>query len=61
MTNYINDGFIVKSNEGGEDEIVQIPYNLNNILIDEKDIIQILEHFNINIDKINHIFWGQCS
>jgi len=61
MTNYINDGFIVKSNEGGEDEIVQIPYNLNNILIDEKDIIQILEHFNININKINHIeYFRQC-
>jgi ribonuclease-3 len=54
QTNYINDGFIVKNNNG-EDEIIHIPYNLNNILITESDIIQILNKYNVTIDKINHI------
>lgn len=53
-TNYINDGFITKNSEG-EDEIMHIPYNLNNILISETDIIQILAKYNVNINKINHI------
>jgi len=38
-----------------KDDIVYIPYNLNNILIQEEDIIQILNKYNVNIDKINHI------
>jgi ribonuclease-3 len=53
-TNYINDGFIVKNNEGLE-EVIHIPYNINNILIKELDIINILKNFNVSIDKINHI------
>ena len=53
-TNYINEGFSVK-NQDGEDEIIQIPYNLNNILINENDIIQILNEYNVNVNKINHI------
>ena len=53
-TNYINEGFCVK-NQDGEDEIIQIPYNLNNILINESDIIQILNEYNVNVNKINHI------
>jgi ribonuclease-3 len=58
MTNYMTEGFIIKNNNG-EDEIIQIPYNLNNILVSEKDIIQILNQFNVNIDKINHIEYFQ--
>lgn len=53
-TNYINDGFIVKNVEG-EDEIIHIPYNLNNILVTENDIMKILDQYNVKIDKINHI------
>ena len=53
-TNYINDGFLVK-NQDGEDEIIHIPYNLNNVLVNETDIIQILAQYNVNIDKINKI------
>lgn len=53
-TNYMNDGFIVK-NQDGEDEIIHIPYNLNNVLVTEADIIQILNQYNVKIDKINHI------
>jgi len=54
MTNYINEGFIVKNTEG-TDEVVQIPYNLNNILITEADIINILNKFNVNVSKINNL------
>jgi len=53
-TNYINDGFIIK-NQDGEDEIIQIPYNLDNVLVNESDILQILAKYNVNIEKINHI------
>jgi ribonuclease-3 len=53
-TNYMNDGFIIK-NPDGEDEIIHIPYNLNNVLVNESDIIQILNQYNVNLDKINHI------
>jgi ribonuclease-3 len=53
-TNYINDGFKV-INSLGEEEIIQIPYNLNNILIKEDDIIKLLKQFNVTIDKINNI------
>jgi ribonuclease-3 len=54
MTN----GYTIK-NTDGEDEVIQIPYNLNNILVTEQDIIQILNKFNVNIDKINHIKYIQ--
>jgi len=54
QTNYINEGYVYK-NQDGEDEVIQIPYNLNNILIKEEDIIQILKTYNVNIDKINHL------
>ena len=53
-TNYINEGFIIKSPEG-EDEIIHIPYNLLNVLVTETDIKQILTQYNVVIDKINHI------
>jgi ribonuclease-3 len=53
-TNYMNDGFIVKDVDGNE-EIIHIPYNTNNVLVTEKDIIQLLDTFGVKIDKINHI------
>ena len=53
-TNYINDGFIIK-NQNGEDETIHIPYNINNKLITEADIIEILAKCNVSINKINHI------
>lgn len=54
QTNYINEGFIYKNNDG-EEEVIQIPYNLNNILINENDILKILKNYNVNISKINHL------
>ena len=53
-TNYINDGIIIKNADGTE-EIIQIPYNLNNVLINDKDVIDILNKYNVNIGTINHI------
>ena len=53
-TNYINDGFIVK-NPDGDEELIHIPYNLNNILISEQDIIQILSQYNVKVDCIKRI------
>jgi ribonuclease-3 len=57
-TNYMNDGIVIKNNDGTE-EIIQIPYNLNNILINEKNITDILSMYNVNIGKINHMEYIQ--
>ena len=54
MTNYIETGITIKK-EDGTDEVYMIPYNINNILITEKDIKDILSKYNVTIDKINHI------
>ena len=59
-TNYINEGFHIKNIEG-VDEIIHIPYNVFNILISESDILEILNKFNVSINKINHInFFNQA-
>jgi ribonuclease-3 len=52
-TNYINDGFTI-TKENGEIEVVNIPYNLNNVEITEADIIKILADRGVVIDKVNH-------
>jgi len=52
-TNYINDGYII--NNGDEEDVIQIPYNINNTLASEKDIIDILAKNNVVLDKINHL------
>jgi ribonuclease-3 len=54
MTNYLETGVIIKKDDGTE-EVYQIPYNINNILITEKDIIDILNRYCVNIGHINHI------
>ena len=54
LTGYLNNGFIIK-NADNEDEVVYIPYNLNNILVTENNIISLLCDYNVNIDKINNI------
>ena len=53
-TNYLNDGIKI-TNVDGTEEIIQIPYNLNNILVSEDDIIKLLNNFNVSISKVNHI------
>ena len=59
-TNYINDGIILQ-NPDGIDEIIHIPYNMNNFLIEEKDVIELLNKYGIDIEKINHIKYIQQS
>lgn len=53
-TNYLETGVIINKDDGSE-EVYQIPYNINNILASEEDIINILNKFNINETKINNI------
>ena len=53
-TSYLTDGLKIINNNG-EEEVIQIPYNLNNVLATEEDIIQILANFNVKVNKINHI------
>jgi ribonuclease-3 len=53
-TNYITEGLKV-INTLGEEEIIQIPYNLNNVLVNEEDIIKLLSRYNLNLEKINDI------
>ena len=53
-TNYMNDGYVINNGTDGED-VIQIPYNINNHLATEQDIIDILAKNNVNLDKINHL------
>ena len=53
-TNYLETGVIINKEDGSE-ETYYIPYNINNILITEEDIINILSNYNINVQKINDI------
>ena len=54
QTNYLDTGVVIKKPDGSE-EVYQIPYNINNVLITEKDIINILASQNVKIDKITSI------
>ena len=58
QTNYLDTGVTINKADGSE-EIYQIPYNINNILISEENIIDILTTFGINVDKINHLNYFQ--
>ncbi len=53
-TNYLETGVVIQKDDG-DDEVYHIPYNMNNILISEKDIINILNNYNVTINKVNHI------
>ena len=53
-TSYLTNGLKIINNNG-EEETIQIPYNLNNVLATEEDIIKILANFNVHVNKINHI------
>lgn len=53
-TNYMVDGFNI-SNDPENEEIINIPYNINNILITEDNIKEILASNNVIIDKVNNI------
>ena len=53
-TNYMVDGFNI-SKDPNIEEIIHIPYNINNVLVTEENIIDILNNNNVKIDKINHL------
>ena len=53
-TNYMVDGFNI-SNDPENEEIIYVPYNINNILVSEDNIKEILSNNNVIIDKVNHI------
>jgi ribonuclease-3 len=52
-TNYLETGVIINKSDGTE-EVYQIPYNLNNVFIKEKDVIEILERYNVKVQKLNN-------
>ena len=54
QTNYMVDGYNL-SKDSSSDEIIHIPYNINNLLATEENILEILENNNVKIDKINHL------
>jgi ribonuclease III len=51
---YIRDGYIIYK-DNGEEDIIPIPYNPNNVLISDIDIKNLLLKYGIKIDKVNHI------
>ena len=53
-SNYLETGVVIKKDDGTE-EVYQIPYNINNILVNEENIINILKQFNIEVEKIHNI------
>ena len=57
-TNYMETGIVIKQPDGKE-EVIHIPYNITNLLIKENDVLQILNKFNVNLDKINNIEYIQ--
>ena len=59
-TKYTIEGIII-NNPDGEDEVIHIPYNINNVQISEKDVIDILTKYNVKVDKINQIKYIQQS
>lgn len=54
MTNYLETGLIINK-DNGESETYMIPYNINNFLISEEDIINMLHKYGVNIKAINHL------
>ena len=53
-TNYMIDGYNI-SKDSSSDDIIHIPYNINNVLVNEDNIIELLGENNVNLDKVNHI------
>lgn len=54
LTNYMVDGYNLSKDLSSE-EIIHIPYNINNVLATEENILEILENNNVKIDKLNHL------
>lgn len=54
------DGITIKKDDGTE-EIYFIPYNENNILISEHDVISLLHKYQVHIPKVFHLNYFQES
>ena len=55
ITNYMEEGFIIPKESEESDEVIHIPYNINNILVKEQDIIDLLARYGVNIKKVNRL------
>nr|QFG74268.1 MAG: ribonuclease-III-like protein [Megaviridae environmental sample] len=53
MTNYLETGVVIYKEDS--EEVYHIPYNINNILITNEDIIDILNTFGIEVEEIKNI------
>lgn len=54
-TNYMEEGFFIPKEDEDSDEVIHIPYNINNILVKEQDIIDLLAHYGVTIKKVNRL------
>jgi dsRNA-specific ribonuclease len=50
----MTEGFIIMK-PTGDNEIVHIPYNINNREITEQEVLKLLEERNVRLDHINHM------
>jgi|UniRef100_A0A6C0IVB5 ribonuclease III len=57
-TNYMTNGYSI-SKDSSVEEIIHIPYNINNILASEDNILELLATNNVIVEKINHIHFFQ--
>ena len=53
-------GYVIDKKDS-EDEVIPIPYNVNNIFITEQNVINILKNFFVKIDKVNRLEYIQRS
>lgn len=56
----IESGYVIMKDDGNN-EVIPIPYNINNIFITEKDIINILKKLDVLISKVNNLEYIQRS
>ena len=57
-TNYMTEGYIINKDTSSE-EVILIPYNINNILVNENQIMDLLKNNNVEVQKINHLKYFQ--
>lgn len=57
-SNYMTEGYIINKGTSSE-EVILIPYNINNILVNENHIMDLLKNNNVDVEKINHIKYFQ--
>ena len=53
----MTEGYII--NKDTSSEVILIPYNINNILVNENHIMELLKNNNVEVEKINHLKYFQ--